>query len=400
VLETAQQLVQREMYTRSLYVACIRTLGEARERRVVPLLKSALASEAGGGAASLSAACFVADASLATPLIKLAAARQAYLALGAETARVCRGEANGAHLASLAPMIKESHRIALVGELFAPLGRSPAGVPGGGQGGVAGNSAHPGALPGALVEALRVLRGAERHLGRWLILAEVAVRAGDGSPIDDAMRHAAEGSSSTRAAWSLAAWALRDVQAGGSEFPGSLKSASKNAHATRIPPPATRATMETLSRLSDRPSADRDLTFLFRMARADASGCRPVLEAVAKRYPLSDENSVRAAGVLARDPDRNDARDALVQCAQSAERDDLRGLATAILYDTAFETPSFQARSTAHDLAEALLSSASLSNVTWATLVRIAHAASPRRAASQPIANEATVRWVQCGWLE
>ena len=47
--------------------------------------------------------------------------------------------------------------------------------------------------------ALSVLRGAERHLGRWLVLAEVAVRAGDLTPLEEAQGRAVSGPSSSRA---------------------------------------------------------------------------------------------------------------------------------------------------------------------------------------------------------
>src|SRR4029078_1173857 len=96
-----------------------------------------------------------------------AAGRQSQLAFGAETARVCRRESNGAHLTSIAPMIKESHRISLCVDVFVPLARSA-----------------PALLPSVAVgPALSVLRGAERHLGRWLVLADVATKAGDPGPL-------------------------------------------------------------------------------------------------------------------------------------------------------------------------------------------------------------------------
>ena len=117
-------MVRRGSYTREIYGACLRTLAEAEDRNVPALLKRALAADDAGGNATLSAACFCKDPSLAAPLAKLAASRQSHLAFGAETARVCRRESNGAHLTAIAPMIKESHRIALCVELFVPLARS------------------------------------------------------------------------------------------------------------------------------------------------------------------------------------------------------------------------------------------------------------------------------------
>src|SRR5439155_23569160 len=131
-------------------------LADARDPRAAEIAKSALASDDAGGTATLGAACSIDDGSLGPILSKIAASRQSHLAFAAETARVARRESNGAHLTALAPMIKESHRISLCVELFVPLARS-APVP-----------AHIG-------PALGVLRGAERHLGRWLVLADVAV---------------------------------------------------------------------------------------------------------------------------------------------------------------------------------------------------------------------------------
>ncbi|MDF2698097.1 MAG: hypothetical protein K0S65_6480 [Labilithrix sp.] len=124
LVDAAQVMVRRGSYARELYTATIRTLGESEEKHLPGLLKTALAAEDAGGNATLSAACFCRDASLTAPLAKLAASRQSHLAFGAETARVSRGESNGAHLTAIAPMIKESHRISLCVDLFVPLARS------------------------------------------------------------------------------------------------------------------------------------------------------------------------------------------------------------------------------------------------------------------------------------
>src|SRR5690606_37108490 len=143
-------------------------------------------------------------------------------------------ESNGAHLTAIAPMIKESHRISLCVDLFVPLARSAP-------------------IPVHVGPALGVLRGAERHLGRWLVLADVAVKAGDEGPLVEATQKAQIGPTSARAAWSLVAWALSETKA------------SIDPNALPVPPPLTRPTVELVARLSDRPSADRDTTFLFRM---------------------------------------------------------------------------------------------------------------------------------------
>jgi hypothetical protein len=234
--EATAVLLRRGACHRELYSCGLRALAEAQDRQTVSLLRRALASDEAGGHAALSAACFSRDPDLSASLAKIAASRQSHLAFGAELARVARGESNGALLAQLAPMIKESHRISMCIELFVPLVRA---VP-------VGQNIGP---------ALAVLRGAERHLGRWLVLADVAVKAGDGTPLQDAESRAASGPISSRAAWSLVAWALRETDAAARGVAGP-------------PPPTTRPTRELSARLSDRPSADRDTTFLFRMARA------------------------------------------------------------------------------------------------------------------------------------
>lgn len=369
VAEATATMVKRGSFARELYGASIRTLAEADDRTVPTLLKAALGSEEAGGNATLSAASFCKDPSLAPLLAKLAASRQSHLAFGAETARVCRRESNGAHLTQLAPMIKESHRISLCVELFVPLVR---GAP----------------VPVHVAPALSVLRGAERHLGRWLVMADVAVKAGDRGPLEEAVSKAQVGPASSRSAWSLVAWSLSET------------AREVTPQAPAITSPTTRPTVELVARLSDRPSADRDTTFLFRMARARATSCKPMLEALVKAVPLADEVSVRAASFLARDHGRVDLREALVECATNAKRDELRGLAVAALWDSAGSaggvTPGVRAR--ARDMADELVASRCLSSVAWSALVRAAHTRE-----SDPdalVVAETPFRWIQWGWLE
>lgn len=380
LVEATQIMVRRGSYTREIYGACLRTLAEADDRNVPALLKAALAADDAGGNATLSAACFCKDASLTAPLAKLAASRQSHLAFGAETARVCRKESNGAHLSAIAPMIKESHRIALCVELFVPLAR---GAP----------------VPVLVGPALAVLRGAERHLGRWLVLADVAAKAGDLGPFDEAMAKSQVGPSSARAAWSLVAWALAETRASVSQvlFPGLPGTPGPGT----VAPPSTRPTVELVARLSDRPSADRDTTFLFRMARARATSCKPMLEGLVKsaevHTPLTDEVAVRAASYLARDHARADMKEALLDCAQNAKRDELRGFAVAALWDTGDE----DARNKARELSDELGASRSISSVAWGALVRAAHSGAIGK--SDPnfvVAAETPFRWIQWGWLE
>jgi len=365
--EALSVMLRRKSLARELYAACIRSVAEAEDRQSTALLKAALASDDAGGAAALSAACFSRDAALAAPLAKIAASRQSHLAFAAEIARVARRESNGSHLAGLAPMIKESHRISLCMDIFVPLARSAP-------------------MPVVVGPALGVLRGAERHLGRWLVMAEVAIRAGDRSPLDEALQKATLGPQSARAAWSLVAWALADAS-------------SQNV----VAHPATRPTVELVARLSDRPSADRDTTFLFRLARVGAPVAKPMLEALAKAVPLADDVSIRAALFLARDHGRSDLRDALLEAATVGKREDLRGLAVAALWDAAGADVSLRDR--ARQLAEELLTSKSLANAAWGTLVRAASVRASRDdsangSAYPHVVTETPFRWIQWGWLE
>jgi hypothetical protein len=354
--EVLSVMLRRKSFDRDLYAACIRSIAEAEDRQATSLLKTALAAEEAGGTAAISAACFSRDPALAGPLAKVAASRQSHLAFAAEIARVARRESNGAHLAGLAPMIKESHRIALCVELFVPLTRCAP-------------------VPAFVGPALSVLRGAERHLGRWLVMADVAVRAGDRSPLEEALSKAAVGPQSARAAWSLVAWALAD-----------------GASSTPVPHPATRPTVELVARLSDRPSADRDTTFLFRMARAGASVAKPMLETLARALPLGDDVAIRAALYLARDHGRDDLREGIVAAATAPKREELRGLALAAMWDVGMHD---QARA----LADEVLTSKVLGNVAWATLVRAAAGRSSREPGADVLA-EAPLRRIQWGWLE
>jgi hypothetical protein len=366
--EATAVLLKRGSRQRELYACGLRALAEAHDRQVVALLRQALAGDEAGGSAALSAACFSRDPELAPLLAKIAASRQSHLSFGAELARVARGESNGALLAQLAPMIKESHRIAMCVELFVPLVRAqPIAV-------------HVG-------PALSVLRGAERHLGRWLVLAEVAVKAGDMTPLEEARSRAGGGPESSRAAWSLVAWALSetDAAARGRPLP---------------PPPTTRPTLELVARLSDRPSADRDTTFLFRMARAGATSARAMLETFARALPLGDEPSIRAALYLARDHGRDDLREALAEAAATCKREELRGLAAAALWDAspASGGPACErGRVRARELADELLVSRVLGNIAWGALLR---AAAKGGASQEALVAETPYRWIQCGWLE
>ncbi len=347
LVAAAEVLARRKSFDRELWAGAVRALAEAGDKRVVPILAAALASEDGGGFATLSAACFTADAALSAPLARMAGSRHAHVAFAAEVARLARGEPSGAHLASVAPMIKESHRIALCVELFVPLARAKA-------------------LPPGIAPALAVLRDAERHLGRWLVLAEVATRAGDHAPLEEARSKAVIGPESSRAAWAFVAWALEPTPTA----------------------PAARPTSELIARLSDRPSSDKDTTFLFRLGDARIASARTMLEALVRTQPLGEETAVRAARCLARGYGRPDLVASLGDVAADPEREHLRGLAAAALWDVG-----------EHDRALAvageLLESKALCSAVWAALVQ--------QAALDPggeVLVEPRFRRLQWGWTE
>lgn len=348
LLDAFETTVRRSSFDRPLYAALVRALSELAHSRALEALRRALGTDEAGGLAALSAATLSADPVLTQPLAKLAASRHPHLAFAAEVARVARHESNGAHAASVAPKIKEAHRIALCQEVFVPLlWEAPLAI--------------------GIAPALAVLRNAERHLGRWLVLGEVAACSGDPSPAAEARQHARHGPAAARAAWALVAWALEPT-------PGE-------------PPPRVNA--ELVARLSDRPSANRDTTFLFRLARAKAESARPMLEGLATGPQRATERGVRAALHLARDYGIERFREQLVDVATSSGRDKLRGLAAAALFDLGECDEAVRALATGDQPTR-------MPGLAWATLVR----AGACGAASAPLVTEATFRRVQLGWVE
>jgi hypothetical protein len=348
--DVGDALAAKKGFDRDLFAAAVRGLGELGDRRAVPLVKVG-AEHDESATAALCAASWLADPSLAGVLNKAATQRSAHIAFTAELARVIRGESPGAHLRGLAPKIKESHRISLCAEVLVPVARIAK-------------------VPAGVQYALEVLRDAERHLGRWLVMAEVAVHGSDLKPVQEAREKSLEGPGGARAAWAYVAWAL-DPSMG---------------------PPAARPTTELVARLSDRPSADRDTKFLFRLAQAGVRSTKQLLETFARDVAGDDDDAVRAAAHLVRDHGRDDLIGALVHTARTAARDDLRGLATAALWDAG-------RRDVARELATELIAQkAGLFSSAWAMLVLLA--AAGRIAPTQPLAHEPMVRWIQAGWLE
>jgi hypothetical protein len=343
---TVETLVKRASFDRPLYAGTVRALADIDPAAAATELERALTGEEAGGLASLSAACCLASARLAEPLAKVAGSRHPHLAFAAEVARIARAESGGEHIASLAPKIKESHRIALCVDVFVPLLRCAP-------------------LPSSIAPALGVLRDAERHLGRWLVFGEIAARAGDAKPLEEARDRASAGPSSARAAWALVAWALEE----------------------NAPAPSVRPTVELVSRLSDRPSADRDPSFLYRLAEARVPSARPMLESLA-RGPLRTDVAVRSAMYLARDHRRDDLKSALSAIADNPRHDGLRGFAAAALYDLGERAQPIA-------LTMALVQSRQLTTAVWGALLRAAEAGAIDRLVSEP-----TYRRVQLGWLE
>jgi hypothetical protein len=138
------------------------------------------------------------------------------------------------------------------------------------------------------------------------------------------------------------------------------------------PAPSKRPSTELLARMSDRPSTEQDLSFLFRLAQARAPAARPILEAMATprlvdgapRATLRDEVAVRAARSLGRDYASADVGRLLADVVEGP-REELRGLAAAALWDLG-------ARVEALGAAEALAEASSLTSQAWSALVRAA----------------------------
>ena len=339
-------LVTRGSFERPLYAALARAVGERSDPRSTTSLEQALLERESPHFATLSGACLSRDPGLSQALAQVARSRHAHLAFAAEVARSARGESAGSQARTLVAKIKEAHRIALCQELCVPLSWS--------------KPLHAAALP-----ALAALRESERHLGRWLVLGELATRAGDPAPLAEAVQQARTGPASSRGAWSMVTWALTPT----------------------AEPPTARLSSELVARLSDRPSADRDATFLFRVARAGTDGARPLLAGLAKP-PLRDESGVRAALHLARDYDDAHSLETLTVAARGARGEAVRGLCAAALFDAGRPELALEA-------AQPLLASRHLPSLAWGALITASHAGPPAELVTEP-----NVRRLQFGWSE
>jgi hypothetical protein len=346
-----KELLRLEAFDRELYGALLRALVESEDKRGVGLVAAALKTEEFGGLPALSLACFVRDASTPASLTRAAASSRTLTAFAAEVARVCQGEPSGPRLFALAPRIKEANRINLVLDLLFPLAER-------------GIAPKAGA---ALADALLVLGGSERHLGRWLVMAQLAHLGGDGRALQDAIDRRGSGPDSARAGWSLCAWALDP----------------------RVGSKGVRPTTELVARLSHRPSADRDASFLFRMALAKLPEARSMLEALVRARPLGDEVALRSATALIRHYDRPSfALDAL-EAARASPRESVRSLAAACLFDLG-------ERERAVADASLLIGSEDLCAAIWSALVQL----SARSKLPPPIVTESNFRRIHQGFSE
>jgi len=355
LLAALRELVKKDAFERELYGAGVRALAETADKRLGALLTTALKTDDFGGLPALSAACFVSDAALAPLLARAAGCAKTQLAFAAEVARSCRGELTGPRLFALAPRIKEAHRIALCVDLLLPLSLRLDAV--------------PQKACASLADALHVLRGSERHLGRWLVMAEIAHHGGDDRGLKEAIERTTTGPDSSRAAWALVAWALDEKRGTG----------------------GTRPTSELVARLSHRPSVDRDTAFLFRMAERKVDVARPMLEALARTKPLGDDVALRASFMLVKHFDRPQFKDEIVEAADASERDDLRALAAAALFELGDRDHALR-------VAEPLAASDDIAAQAWCGLIC---ALSTNGASKAPsLLSEPTFRRVQWGWIE
>ena len=105
---------------------------------------------------------------------------------------------------------------------------------------------------------------------------------------------------------------------------------------------------------------------------------------------------MRAAMHLARDYGRDDLRKELLAIARGQRREDQRGFAAAMLWDTG-------ERDEARNLADELVTSKCLANVVWASLLRAVALTTGARSTNGDgalLCSESHVRWIHLGWLE
>jgi len=226
---------------------------------------------------------------LAVPLQQLAANARPAAAFCAELARISRDEADGRRLAQCATRMKESDRVTLV----RALSNLDANVE----------------MPKKAWAGLRILRDAERSIGRWYTIAKLAGPAGYKNSLEVARKKAAEAGRATRVSWQLAAWGL---DAERSQLPAKIPS------------------LEVMRRLTCDRRTDHDPELVFRLAEQDTEYARTrLLELCRSNDPTTQ---VRAHVYLSRAGDGGASR-WLEQNAAGRAPARLRALCVGGLYD-------------------------------------------------------------------
>lgn len=337
-------MVRRGTLDRPLCTALFRGLVERRDSRADVALGRALESES-VSLSLLTSAALTSAPVIGPALAHWAKSRVTHIAFAAEVARATRRDSQGERLSELAPRLKESHRIELLATVLRPLVGARAVICGSAQ-------------------ALAILRDSERHLGRWLCLAEGAKLAGDTGVVEEAKKRAASGALPSRTAYRLLAWALGPAQG----------------------PCESRPTLELVARLSDRPSSERDLSFLFRMADGGLPSAKPMLSALAEVPMLDNELALRASAYLVRDHGERDHLRRLTEVGRSARYARNRGLALAGLYE--IDPSLLQGIGLELDRAR------HPGVAAWSALVRMALASD----SFGPVLTESRFRVLQRGW--
>ena len=176
---------------------------------------------------------------------------------------------------------------------------------------------------------------------------------------------------------------------------------ARSAASAPPPPPTTRPTLELIARLSDRPSADRDTTFLFRMARAGAPSARPMLETLVQRLcrwptrrasgPRCTSRAIEAATTCAaRSPRPPSAASAKSFAAWPRPRSGTR------------RRPARARARRACGRKRATSPRSSCRRASSRTRPGARSSAPPPRATrtGQSVLTETPFRWIQWGWLE
>ena len=128
------------------------------------------------------------------------------------------------------------------------------------------------------------------------------------------------------------------------------------------------------------------MAFLFRLAAAGVSSTRPMLENLAKGTGKSQETSVRALPYLVRLCGRTDLKDKLREIAKNPQKEALRGLAAAALYDAGEADDAVE-------IGSSLVGSRQVTSAVWAGLLGLAASG----VIQGPLVTEPTFRWAQLG---